>query len=142
VTITAADLLHQMKARDDHNVGVVTMIVNDRTKLLERLCACWPNVALCLEGDTSPEEVCPEDTPATHRERWLWARVEPEPESVWAEVAGMPDAPHVRRAMRTLQKIGAVFPDGTLSKYVWRYLRAQAKDAGTVNDEMELVQPL
>lgn len=141
MSLTAGDLLQQMKDRDTHNVGVVTMIQADKTGMLTKLCACWPNVAKCLEADSNPREVCPPDTPATHRERWLWARVEPEPERVWAEVAGLPDAPHVRRAMNTLQRICAVFPDGTLSRFVFRYLKKRMEDAAGVVDGELIEQP-
>ena len=111
-------------------LDAVAMLDGDPIGMLRKLCACWPNVAHCLEGDSNPDEVCPPDTPATHYGRWLWSRIEPEPEPIWAEIAGLPDAPHVRRAMHTLQQIGAVFPDGTLSALVWDYLRARSKERG------------
>jgi len=135
VTYTAASILDDMKDRDQYNVGVVTMLTTDPTEMLTRLCACWPNVAVCLDGDRNPDEECPPDTPANFRERWLWARIEPEPEPVWAEVAGLPSAPHVYRAMRTLQQIGAVFPDGTLSRSVVEFLQHTAKGVGVTVDE-------
>jgi hypothetical protein len=36
--------------------------------------------------------------------------------------------------MHTLQRIGAVFPDGTLSDLVWDYLRARSKERGVEVD--------
>ena len=134
---TAAEILDRMKDRDQFNLGVVTMLTMDKSGDLMRLCACWSNVAYCLDGDSNPDEVCPPDTPATHHERWLWSRVEPDPEPVWAEVAGLPEAPHITRAMRVLQQIGAVFPDGTTSRLVTDLLQARAKAHG-----VEVSEPL
>lgn len=132
--MNAESILNGMKDRDQHNIGLVTMLMTDKSGKLVRLCACWPNVAYCLEALPLREE-CPDATPPTHREKWLWSLVEPEPEAVWAEVAGLPDAPHIRRLMATLQRVCAVFPDGTLSQQVITYLRNNATAAGVTVDE-------
>jgi len=110
------------------------MLMTDPSHMLSRLCACWPNVAHCLEA-LPFAEVCPPSTPATYHERWLWSLIEPEPEGVWAQVANLPDAPHVRRMMHTLQRVGAVFPDGTLSRQIIDFLRNNAKIAGVTVTE-------
>lgn len=135
----ARDVLQRLKADDDHNIGVVTLFIQDR--LLSRLAATWSSVARVLPRDSNPNEEYPPDTPPEFMVRWLWARIEPEPEPVWAEMTGLPLAPHVLRAMRVLQDIGAVFPDGTLSKWVSQYLTSEAKRIG-VESSPDVVAPI
>ncbi len=135
----AYDILIRLKADDDHNIGVVTMFNQDR--LLSRLAATWPSVARVLPRDDNPPEECPPDTPPEYMVRWLWSRIEPEPEPVWAEMTGLPQAPHVFRAMRVLQDIGAVFPDGTLSQWVQRYLTSEAGRLGVKADVVDVAAP-
>jgi len=125
---TAAAILERIKADDANNIGLVTLIHQDPSYL--RLTAAWPNAARLIERDSEPTEVCPPDTPVEDRVRWLWARVEPAPEPLWSAVAGLPDAPHVYRAMRVLQDWGVVFPDGTLSVWAQRLLTSKAKALG------------
>jgi len=132
---TAASILARMKAHDTNNIGVVTLVTQD--PIYERLVAAWPNVARLLQPDGNPEEACPHDTPLQFHVRWLWARIEPEPEGLWASVAGLPDAPHVQRAMRVLQEHAAVFPDGALSQWLVKYLTKVASRLGVKADEAE-----
>jgi hypothetical protein len=133
---TAGTILAKLKQHDAYNIGVVTLLASDPT--LGKLIAAWPNVARKIEDETNPFENTPEELPAREHERWLWARIEPEPESMWAEAAGLPDAPHVRRAMRVLQDNGAVFPDGTMSQWASRFLVESAKRAGVKQDDEDV----
>lgn len=133
----AAELLQDLKAHDDYNVGIVTLVKDNR--LLERLVAAWPNVARCLvDGD--PDERMPADLPSEDRARWLWARVEPDVREVWLRVSGLPAASHVYDAIEALQHNGAVFPDGTMSKWIYRYLVKRANDEGITREELQEAQ--
>jgi hypothetical protein len=125
---TAEAILASLLEHDAHNIGLVTLLIRD--PMLGKLVAAWPNVARKLAADTDPDERTPDDLPATEHERWVWARVEPDPEPLWIEAAGLPDAPHVRRALRVLMDNGAVFPDGQMSQWTERFLRESAKRAG------------
>jgi hypothetical protein len=133
---TAGVLIDRLRLQDEHNLGVVTLLAHD--PMLAKLIAAWPTVARRLAPDENPSEPSPEGLPASEHERWLWSRVEPEPEPLWAEAAGLPDAPHVRRAMRVLMDNCAVFPDGTMSTWSDRFLRESAKRAGVrLGDDAE-----
>jgi hypothetical protein len=125
---TAGSILMKLRAHDEHNFGIVTLLAHDAT--LARLIAAWPSVGRKLQSDASPLENTPAGLDVADHERWLWARVEPEPEPLWAEAAGLPDAEHVRRAMRVLMDNGAVFPDGDMSRWSERFLVESAKRAG------------
>lgn len=130
---TAAEMLWELRQRDEHNIGIATMLSMDIA--LTRLVAAWPNVGRRLRPDENPDEKVPPSIPIEERELWLWSRVEPEPEPLWAQAAGLPDAPHVRRFMQTLKDIGAVFPDGSMSQWAAKFLQAQAKRVGVVQPE-------
>ena len=125
---TAAMLLQQIKDEDQFNIGLVMLLDQDQT--LERLTAAWPNAARLIPADRDQNEVVPPDLPVEDRVRWLWARVEPAPEPLWCEVAGLPDAPHIQRAMRVLQDMRCVFPDGTLSQWAEQYIRERVGALG------------
>jgi hypothetical protein len=135
MTTTASSILQRMKEHDPNNIGVVTLVTQDT--IYERLMAAWPNVARLLKDDPDPDEVCPPDTPSEFRILWLWSRIEPEPEPLWATVAGLPYAPHVARAMYTLRDHAAVFPDGTMSDWLNKYLVKVASRVGVKRDEPE-----
>lgn len=124
-----------MKARDAKNVAIVTLLSQD--VMYQRLVAVWGGVGERLAPDDMPNESAPESLNRSMHNRWMWSRVEPEPEPLWAEAAGLPDAPHVRRAMRVLQENGAVFPDGTLSTWVEKFLAKQADRAGVEAEERD-----
>lgn len=114
--MTARELLNELKQQMETtsgttSAGIVAMLTGD--PLLIRLVACWSLVP--LGPDPNPTEVMPEETPPTHRLRWLWARVEPDPTAAWLETAGLPDAPHFRRRCDMARLTRMVFPDGTLS---------------------------
>jgi len=125
---TAAKILEQIKAEDEFNIGLVMLLDQDPT--LERLTAAWPNAARLIPADREPDEAVPPDLPVEDRVRWLWARVEPEPEPLWCEVAGLPNAPHIHRAMGVLQAMRCVFPDGTLSRWAEQYIRERVGALG------------
>ncbi len=131
---TAGTLLTRIRHHDESNIGLVSLIMSDM--IFARLLAVWPSVARKLEEDGNPSENTPEALPASEHSRWLWARVEPDPEALWIEASGLPDAAHVRRAMRVLMDNGAVFPDGGVSLWVESYLRQTAKRAGVERDEV------
>ena len=132
---TAASILARLKVDDSNNIGVVTLVTQDA--LYERLIAAWPNAARLLNADENPDEECPPDTPLQFHVLWLWSRIQPEPEPVWATVAGLPHAPHVVRAMHTLRDHAAVFSDGTLSEWLTKYLTKIANRLGVKADEVE-----
>jgi len=115
---TAADLVADLAARDIEarkqepgNYGVVVLLKQDPT--LARLVSAWPNVPVAEFSDLAAE--CPPATPAHIRLRWLWSLLEPDPIPAWIAVAGLPDAPFVRRACYTAIDNRMVRPDGTLS---------------------------
>lgn len=115
---TAADLVADLKDRDAEsrkqdpgNFGVVVLLKQDPT--LARLVAAWPNVPPVELLD--PHAECPASTPPHARLRWLWSLLEPDPIPTWIEMAGLPDAPYVRRACFTAIDNRMVHTDGTLS---------------------------
>jgi len=133
---TASELLAFFKDQDQYNIGVIALVTS--RPIYVTLCSAWPNVARCLYG--APDEPLPEELPLDVRLRWLWSRVEPAPEAIWAEIANLPLAPHVTKAMKSLQDNCAVFPDGSMSKWVFNYLAKRAKLVGAYTAEDEPVQ--
>jgi hypothetical protein len=123
---TASELLAFFKEQDKHNVGIVSLVTS--RPIYTTLCAAWPNVARCLS--VPADEDLPADLPSDVRLRWLWSRVEPSPGDAWAEIANLPSAPHVRQAMAALQENCAVFPDGSMSEWVFNFLAKRAKNVG------------
>jgi len=130
---TARDILEEMKARDGldaeqhpakQNQGILVLLEN--SKVLARLVAAWPNVP--VSPDPNPGEEVPDDTPVTHYIRWLWARMEPDPIPVWLGMAGLPEAPHLRKWCYVAIDNRMVFPDGGISKWCRRFLTARAAD--------------
>jgi hypothetical protein len=120
---TAAEILADARAADDANAGIVNLLVNDPD--LERLVAVWANVP--LPPDPEPDEECPPDLPVWARLRWVWSRLEPDPIPVWIGLAGLPDAPHIRRAVSLAVDNRIVLPDGTLSSWALVYVQQQAR---------------
>jgi len=129
---TAAAILSRVKSDDDLNIGVVTLMRSD--SLYMRLAAAWPNVARMIPQPSFTEQVPAEIGEELHL-RWLWAGINPAPEPLWAQVAGLPDAAHVRRAMQVLQDNCVVFPDGNMSKWAIKYLEASAEKVGVAQDD-------
>ena len=120
----AASLLQHLKAQDEFNFGLHTLI--ESSTLYQRLLAVWSNVRRMLVADQNPEEVIPEGVTPDYHSLWLWARVEPDPAMLWIRAAGLPEADHTLRAVRVLQENAAVFPDGTMSKWASAWLRNKA----------------
>lgn len=129
---TAGGILCEARERSAHNIGAVVLL-QDNT-LAMKLLAAWPVAAQRVKPG-SPFEVCPDDLPHEDRLRWVWSAVEPEPEPIWAEAAGLPDAPHVRRFMRVLQDNALVFPDGKLSKWAEKFIVESARRLGVREDD-------
>jgi hypothetical protein len=125
---TVAILLSRLRKNDENNIGVVTLVASD--PLYSRLLAAWGAVKRKLRSDRHPFEELPPGLPEDAHERWLWARVEPDPLPLWIAASGLPDAPHVRRAMQVLIENCAVFPDGKASMWVEKFLTEQARRAG------------
>jgi hypothetical protein len=122
---TAAEIVASAVEADDQNAGVVALLETSRE--LQRLVAVWPNVP--LPEDPDPTEECPEDLPAAVRLRWVWSRIDPDPIPTWIMYAGLPDAAHVRRAIRLAQDNRIVFPDGTRSNWAEVYVQRIARVA-------------
>lgn len=120
---TAAEIVADAIAADEANAGVISLLVNDPD--LERLVAVWANVP--LPPDPNPDEECPLDLPEWSRLRWVWSRLEPDPVPVWIALAGLPDAPHIRRAVALAVDNRIALPDGTLSQWALVYVQQQAR---------------
>jgi hypothetical protein len=125
----ARELLAEIKSRDAEgeaqnpaNFGAVLLLSQDPT--LARLVACFGNTPLSTDSD--PEEECPAVLTLSDRIRWYWARLEPDPVPAWIALAGLPDAPHVRRAVQVCIDNRMVHPDGTVSRWASRYLSGMA----------------
>jgi len=133
---TAAEILANAIAADDENAGIVNLLVNDPD--LERLVAVWANVP--IPQDTNPDEECPPDLPEAVRLRWVWSRLEPDPIPVWILLAGLPDAPHVRRVVRLAIDNRVVFPNGAMSTWAQVYLQQQARRTLGIRPDPQPVQ--
>lgn len=123
---TASDILATLQERsgmnmDAGNFGPVVMLDQDPT--LVRLVACWRNVPTPAQppGDLQ----VPEGLPEMHHLRWYWAMLEPDPIPQWIAVSGLPNAPHVQRAVFTAIDNRIVLPDGTISHWANEYLSRQ-----------------
>lgn len=118
---TTSSILSAVRARTTANdVGTyacIPLLEGDPT--LMRLATAWPKVR--------PAELlnlpCPEAIPRDREVRWLWAVINPDPIPRWIELAGLPDAPHTRRACYVLIDNEAVLPDGTLALVVEQYIQ-------------------
>lgn len=134
---TAAEILADAIAADDGNAGIVNLLVNDPD--LERLVAVWANVPIPL--DPEPDEECPPDLPVWARLRWVWSRLEPDPVPAWIALAGLPDAPHVRRAVGLAVDNRIVLPDGSLSSWALVYIQQQARRTLGIRPERNEAAP-
>jgi len=130
---SAAEMIEHMKECDRFNIGIVPLVHGDA--VMSRLVASWISAARRLIP-ADPHEHCPDSIPASDRTAWLWARVEPEPVGVWIDVAGLPDTEYTRRAAKTLIDNCAVFPDGTMSAWLVRWLRNCAQSAGIAAEDI------
>lgn len=128
------DHVEYLKALDANNVGIPTLLIHSPHKVLPRLAVAWSTVAKRLTNPGLVQEI-PEGIPQTELTRYLWACIEPEPEALWAEAAGLPDAAHVRRGMMTLLDNHAIFVDGTVSTWVTRYLKTENERFGMKVEE-------
>lgn len=136
---TANMLISELKDVDEVNLGVVALL-SSRT-IYGALVVSWTSVARRLNFG-SPFEAVPDAIPKEDHLRWLWSRVEPEPNALWAEAAGLPNAVHVRRAMNVLRDNCAIFPDGKMSQWAHQWLRAQAAFGGVKIEQQIEQQPL
>jgi len=134
---TVNDLLQLLKAQDEFNFGLHTLI--ESNTLYQRLLSVWSNVRRMLTADQHPTEPVPNGLTPEYHLRWLWARIEPDPALLWLRAAGLPHAEHTLRAVSVLQENAAVFPDGTMSKWVtiWLQKRAGVKVSTVVSDDMD-----
>ena len=135
---TGRDHVEWLKSQDEANVGVPTMLANSPHKVLPKLCAAWLAVSRRLTNAALIEEL-PEGLPATERTRYLWASIEPDPVPIWAEAAGLPNAPHIERAMLTLLDCGIIFPDGEISQWAKRYMKAEGQKLGITGNLADAV---
>ena len=74
--------VEHIKAQDEHNVGLPTLLMYSSDKLLPRLAAVWPSVARRLCNPGLQQEI-PAELPATEHTRYLWACIEPNPIPIW-----------------------------------------------------------
>lgn len=108
----------------DQNHGMVLLL--ESSKVLQLLVACWPNVTLPL--DENPTEAAPKGLTQAHHLRWLWSRIEPDPVPGWLALAGLPDAPHIRRWCLVAMDNRIVFPDGSRSKWATQFVTNRVRD--------------
>ena len=119
---TAGDILADAIAADAGNAGIVNLLESDPD--LERLVVVWANVPL---PTTMLGEECPADLPLAVRLRWVWSLMEPDPVPAWISFAGLPDAPHVRRAVMLAIDNRIVLPNGVLSTWAQVYIQQRAR---------------
>lgn len=133
MALTARDLLEQLHVQDsmdpeqfpqEQNLGVVVLL--DQDKLLARLVAIWPNVPL---GSLDLDAECPPATPETHRLRWLWAQLDPDPFPRWLQMAGLFEAPHLIEKCWVAVENKMVFPDGNLSRWARQFVNRKVRGA-------------
>lgn len=132
MAMTVRDLLEQLHVRDsldpeqhphEQNTGVVVLL--DQDKLLARLVAIWPNVPV---GRLNLDAECPAETPETHRTRWLWSQLDPDPFPRWLQMAGLPaNAPHLIEKCWVAAENQMVFPDGTLARWARQYVTRKVR---------------
>jgi hypothetical protein len=122
---TVGELLCAVKATESREFHVVARLQGDN--ILTRLVSVWPSVP--LPPPPNPDEPLPPILPLAVRARWLFARMEPFPLETWMEMAGLPDAAHVRRAAYVAMDMRMVFSDGTLHYWARKYIVALAFDA-------------
>ncbi len=126
--MTAREIMEAFRAKEamdqlGFNIGIVALIDEDET--LARLVLVWPGMD--LPPDPDPHEVCPSGITATMQMRWLFSRIEPDPVDRWIELAGLPDAPHVRRACQVAIDNKIVLADGKLSKAAETWTKRAAR---------------
>lgn len=128
---SSAEILARIKARDNAeqvaadgeggadpaNFGQVVLLRSN--PMLAVLAAAWSNVP--PSRDPEPAEVC--EAPESEWVRWYWSRLEPDPIPIWLRTAGLPDAPHTRRACWMAIDNGMIHPDGGLATWTERYVR-------------------
>jgi hypothetical protein len=96
---------------------------------LAQLVCAWPNVPVQpLTGEHKSRPI-PHETPAHREMRWAFAQIDPDPIPIWLEMAGLPDAPHTRRAVYVAIDQKLVRPDGTLSTWASRFAEEALKNA-------------
>lgn len=146
VGLTARELLAGMKERGASTLEVgnyTPIVLLEMSPELKRLVAVWPNVMADGPRDPQPDQPVPDGLPLLARTDWLWARLEPDPIPDWIRLAGLPDAPHVRRLCRQAIDNRMVLPDGTLANPIRAYLNklvmtaVEPPDAGARRREEE-----
>jgi excisionase family DNA binding protein len=129
---TASELLAALRFNDHQESHIVARLQGDN--LLTRLVSVWPSMG--IPPNSHPDEPLPPDFPEHYRNRWLFSRIEPDPFPAWYQLAGYPDAPHVRRASWVAIDMRMVFSDGTLHHWARKYVAALAFDALPVGDPL------
>lgn len=69
----------------------------------------------------------PDLVPMSHWNLWLLSNKKPCPISQWILASGLPDAPHVRRAIDLLVRNKIVIADGTMSAAALQFLESRAR---------------
>lgn len=98
--------------------GACSLFFLSRDTVLSSLVAAWSQMS-APELDLDRE--C--RVPALHRIKWVWATINPDPIPAWIRSAGLPDAPHVRRACEVAMDNCLVFPDGGISTLAADYFK-------------------
>ena len=119
-------------AKHARNVAPAALLADPT---LAQLVCAWPNVPLPPLTDVQKTRQVPGEIPPHRMLRWLFAQLEPDPIPVWIEMAGLPDAPHVRRACFIAIDQRLVWPDGNIS--TWAQLFAKEALANAMRHSNE-----
>lgn len=121
---TAKDVLDWAKQRagDRERMGGALYLMREDPDML-KLIAAWRQVPLPY---LDMQREC--NVPERLRIRWLWSLLDPDPTGEWIEHAGLPDAPHTRRACRMAADNLLVFPDGDIARSASLYFAPAAED--------------
>lgn len=122
---TAADVMYYIRETlsEDFDPAPATLMIFN--KELAHLLAAWPNV---------PRSSFDEDAdctlvPSHAQVRWLWSILDPDPVPIWIQYAGLPDAPHVRRAVSMAIDNRLAHPDGKISYHARKLVQSTARRA-------------
>lgn len=113
------DVLEELKAAAEKRKAVRALVDQDPT--LQRLILVWPSVSPERPPKTAR---CPVKLTLPQKIRWYWSMLPNDPIANWIRLSGLPDAPHVRRAVWVAIENLIVLPNGRLQPNV----KAQVKD--------------
>lgn len=116
----------EITAKHPRNFGPAALLADET---LAQLVCAWPNVPMHQFTHAQLRTEVPPETPAHLVLRWVFAQLEPDPIPVWIGMAGLPDAPHVRRATLIAIDHRLVMPQGALSTWAARYCEEALKNA-------------